>query len=187
MATLAPAETLKTDSSGIQDAIHGLDDETADAAGAPGSTATAGDETCRILSDLARVLPAVIDATAVSKDGVMLTVEPAAYASFEGTGISDREQMQRLVATYRPLMSQVYATVEGVIATDLEHPVFALSGQFDGSASLLFSPSTRLTIAVQEALANRTADLFVLDPNGIILYDTAATENGGNVSRTRST
>jgi hypothetical protein len=141
----------------------------------------AGDETRRILGDLARVSPAIIDATAVSKDGVMLTVEPPAYASGEGTGISDQEQVQRVAATYQPAMSQVFATVEGVDATDLEHPVFAPSGQFNGSASLLFSPTALLTIAVPEALANRTADLFVLDTNGLILYDTDATEIGGNV------
>ncbi len=180
-ATPTPADVLEAVSSGIQAALDHLDNETAAAAVALGPTAMAGDEARRVLGDLARVSPAVIDATAVSKDGVMLTVEPPAYASVEGTGISDQEQVQRVAATHQPVMSQVFATVEGVDATDLEHPVFAPSGQFNGSASLLFSPTALLTIAVPEALANRTADVFVLDTNGLILYDTDATEIGGNV------
>ncbi len=91
-----------------------------------------GNETRRVLRDLALASPAVIDATAVSKDGVMLTVEPAEYASAEGADISDQEQVRRLAATQKPVMSGVFATVEGVNATDLEHPVFAPSGQFNG-------------------------------------------------------
>ncbi|NLX48966.1 MAG: hypothetical protein GXY82_03650 [Methanospirillum sp.] len=179
--TLAPADALETVSSGIQAALDLLDARTATAAAALGPTAMTGEETRRFLRELALTSPAVIDATAVSKDGVMLTVEPAAYAMVEGSDISDQEQVQRLRTTQEPVMSAIFPTVEGVNATDLEHPVFALSGEFNGSASLLFSPATLLEIAVQEALANRTVDVFVLDTSGFILYDTDATGIGGNV------
>ena len=137
-----------------------------------------GNETRRVLRDLALASPAVIDATAVSKDGVMLTVEPAEYASAEGADISDQEQVRRLRATQKPVMSGVFATVEGVNATDLEHPVFAPSGQFNGSASLLFRPTVLLTIAVQEALAGKSAEVFVMDTDGLMLYDRDTAEVG---------
>jgi hypothetical protein len=74
-------------------------------------------------------------------------------------------------------MSRVFSTVEGVNATDLEHPVFA-AGQFNGSASLLFNPTVLLTIAVEDALAGRSAEVFVMDTDGLMLYDRDATEIG---------
>ena len=177
-ATLAPADALKAVASSVQAALDRLDGDTATAAIALGPTDMTGNETRRILRELALASPAAIDATAVSKDGVMLTVEPAEYASAEGADISAQEQVRRLRATQKPAMSGVFATVEGVNATDLEHPVFAPSGQFNGSASLLFQPTFLLTIAVQEALAGRSAEVFVMDTDGLVLYDRDATEVG---------
>ncbi len=179
-ATLAPADALKAVASSVQAALDRLDGDTATAATALGPTDMTGNETRRVLRELALASPAVIDATAVSKDGVMLTVEPAEYASAEGADISAQEQVRRLRATQKPVMSGVFATVEGVNATDLEHPVFAPSGQFNGSASLLFQPTSLLTIAVREALAGRSAEVFVMDTDGIVLYDRDATEVGTN-------
>lgn len=177
-ATLAPGAALDTVASGIQDALDRIDRDTADAATSLGPTAMTGNETRRILRDLAHASPAVIDATAVSKDGVMLTVEPAEYASAEGSDISDQEQIRQLAATQKPVMSGVFATVEGVNATDLEHPVFAPSGAFNGSASLLFRPTVLLAIAIQDALAGESAEVFVMDTDGLVLYDRDAAEIG---------
>jgi hypothetical protein len=176
--TLAPADALDAVASRIQSALDLVDNATAEAATALGRTDMTGSETRRVLSKLALVSPAAIDATAVSKDGVMLTVEPVEYASAEGADISDQEQVQRLHTTQKPVMSGVFSTVECVNATDLEHPVFVPSGAFNGSASLLFRPTVLLTIAVQEALAGRSAEIFVMDTDGLMLYDRDAAEVG---------
>ncbi len=177
-ATLVPAEALEAVTKSAQAALDRLDRDTATAAQALGPTDMAGDEARRVLRNLALASPAVIDATAVSKDAIMLTVEPAEYASAEGADISAQEQMQRLSETQKPVMSGVFATVEGVNATDLEHPVFAPSGAFNGSASLLFTPTVLLTMAMQETLAGRSAEVFVVDTDGLMLYDRDAAEVG---------
>ena len=177
-ATLAPTDALEAVTESAQDALNRLDRDTAGAATALGPTEMTGEKTRRILRDLALASPAVIDATAVSRNGVMLTVEPVEYTSAEGADISAQEQMQRLRSTQKPVMSSVFATVEGVNATDLEHPVFTTSGAFNGSASLLFRPTVLLTIAVQEALAGRSAEVFVMDTDGLMLYDRDAAEVG---------
>lgn len=177
-ATLAPDAALEAVRESVQAALDRFDRDTATAAQALGPTGMAGNETRRVLRDLALASPAVIDATVVSKDGVMLTVEPAEYASAEGADISDQEQIRRLRKTQKPVMSRVFSTVEGVNATDLEHPVFTPSGEFNGSASLLFNPTVLLTMAVQEALSGRSAEVFVMDTDGLMLYDRDATEVG---------
>lgn len=177
-ATLAPNAALEAVRESAQAALDRFDRDTATAAQALGPTDMAGDEARRVLRELALASPAVIDATAVSRDGIMLTVEPAEYVSAEGTDIGDQEQVRRLRKTQKPVMSRIFRTVEGVNATDLEHPVFAPSGEFNGSASLLFNPTVLLTMAVQEALAGRTAEVFVIDTDGLMLYDSDAAEVG---------
>ncbi|MEN6343119.1 MAG: hypothetical protein ABFC89_11245 [Methanospirillum sp.] len=177
-ATLAPAEALRAVAPAVQAALDRLDNATAAAAQALGPTAMTGNETRRVLDTLALASPAVIDAAAVSKDGVMLTVEPARYASAEGADISAQEQIERLRATQQPVMSRVFATVEKVNATDLEYPVTAPSGQFNGSASLLFNPTILLNLAVPEALGGSSAEVFVIDTDGLELYDRDAAEVG---------
>lgn len=186
--TVAPTTTpaglrpsaLDTVVPAVQGALDRLDRATADAAAALGPTDMTGSEARAVLRILSRVSPAAIDATAVSSDGIMLTVEPAEYASAEGADISGQEQVQRLRATRKPVMSRVFATVEGVNATDLEHPVLAPSGTFNGSASLLFNPSVLLTIAIQESLGGSGGEVFVIDTDGIVLYDRDAAEIGTN-------
>lgn len=177
-ATLEPDAALEAVRESAQAALDRFDRDTATAAQALGSTDMAGDEARRVLRELALASPAVIDATAVSKDGVMLTVEPAEYASAEGAEIGDQEQVRRLRETQKPVMSRIFKTVEGVNATDLEHPVFAPSGEFNGSASLLFNPTVLLAMAVQEALAGRSAEVFVMETDGLMLYDRDAAEVG---------
>ncbi len=177
-ATLAPGDALTAVASSVQAALDRLDRDTATAAKALGPTAMTGNETRRILRDLPLGSPAVIDAAAVSKEGVMLTVEPAEYASAEGADIGAQEQVRRLRSTQQPVMSRVFRTVEGVNATDIEYPVVATSGQFNGSASLLIRPTVLLSMAVQEALTGKSAEVYVMDTDGLLLYDRDAAEVG---------
>lgn len=175
---LGSAEGLETVRASVQAALDQMDADTATAAGKLGPLGLTDNASREVLKELAFASPAVIDATAVSKDGIMLTVEPVEYHHVEGSDIRNQEHIARLISTQKPVMSQVFATVEKENATDIEHPVFTPSGAFNGSASLLFRPVVLLTIAVEEALAGRTAEVFVIDTDGIVLYDRDPAEIG---------
>ncbi|HOV66877.1 MAG TPA: cache domain-containing protein [Methanoregulaceae archaeon] len=178
--TMGSAEALAAVRANVQEALDRLDAETATAANRLGPLGITDNETRAVLRELALVSAAAIDATAVSKDGIMLTVEPVEYHHVEGSDIHEQEHVRRLIATQKPVMSRVFETVEGINATDIEHPVFTPSGAFNGSASLLFRPVVLLTIAVEEALAGRTAEVFVVDTDGVVLYDRDPAEIGAN-------
>lgn len=179
-ATLGSAEALEAVRTNVQETLDRMDADTATAATALGPAGMNGNETREIVRNLSLASPSVIDATAVSRDGVMLTVEPVEYHYTEGSDIRNQEHVRQLLTTKKPVMSRVFETVEGVNATDIEHPVFAPSGEFNGSASLLFRPVVLLTIAVEEALGGRTAEVFVMDTDGVILYDRDPAEVGTN-------
>ncbi len=177
---LGSAEALEAVRANVQKALDELDADTAGAAKALGPIGMNGNESREVIRDLALASPSVIDATAVSKNGIMLTVEPVEYHHVEGSDIRSQEHIQRLITSQKPVMSRVFETVEGVNASDIEYPVFTPSGAFNGSASLLFRPVVLLTIAVEEALGGRTAEVFVMDTDGVVLYDRDPAEVGMN-------
>ena len=178
--TIGSGEALEVVHASVQASLDQMDRDTATAAVKLGSLGMTDNKTRTVLKELALVSPAVIDATAVSKDGIMLTVEPVEYHHVEGSDIRSQEHVARLISTQKPVMSRVFETVEMVNATDIEYPVFTPSGAFNGSASLLFRPVVLLTIAVEEALAGRTAEVFVVDTDGVVLYDRDPAEIGTN-------
>lgn len=52
--------------------------------------------------------------------GRQTTIEPAGYRSFEGKDISDQEKVKRILKRHKPVLSEVFRSVEGYDAVDAE-------------------------------------------------------------------
>lgn len=113
----------------------------------------------------------VIDACTVSPRGIMLQVEPEPYRSFEGSDISDQEQIKTLMRTCKPVISRVFQTVEGVAAIDLEHPVIGSDGTYRGSVSVIFRPWVLIGRCVRDLVAGMPVEIWAMQPDGTIIYD----------------
>lgn len=120
----------------------------------------------------------VIDACTVSPRGIMLQVEPSPYRSFEGSDISDQEQIKTLMRTRKPVMSRVFQTVEGVAAIDLEHPVIGSDGTYRGSVSVIFQPWVLIGTCVHDLVAGMPVGTWAMQPDGTIIYDADSKEVG---------
>jgi hypothetical protein len=127
----------------------------------------------------------------------MVTVEPAAFRSFEGKDISDQEQVRRVMETGRPAMSALFQSVEGVAAIDVEYPVLAPDRRQIGAVSALLYPERLLGSVIVPLLAQQSAaalskpsdstvSLWVMDLNGSILYDVDTKEIGLNLFTSES-
>jgi len=113
----------------------------------------------------------VIDTCTVSSQGVMLLVEPPRYRSFEGRDISGQEQIKTLVRTRQPVMSRVFQTVEGVQAVDLEYPVIAPNGKYQGSVSAIFQPWVLIEYRVRDLVAGMPVEIWAMQLDGSVIYD----------------
>jgi hypothetical protein len=125
--------------------------------------------------------PFLVDCCTVDSKGRMLLVEPARYRSSEGADISGQEQIIRLHATKRPVMSRTIAMVEGFDAIDLEQPILSRSGEFMGSVSMLIRPEALLASVIQPAIKGYPVNIWVVETNGRILYDGHEREIGRNL------
>ncbi|TAN43344.1 MAG: hypothetical protein EPN25_00775 [Nitrospirae bacterium] len=134
--------------------------------------------TRRRLGDLCRSYPYAVDCATVDRDGRMLVISPREYAKFEGVDISSQEQVVRLRASGKPVMSSVFRAAEGFEAVDLEHPVFTSSGEFAGSVSMLINPDSLFSFILTPVLKGMPVEAFAMQKDGRILYDADKEEIG---------
>jgi hypothetical protein len=170
---------LKEAARAVKAALEGLDRDLAEAARGLSLLDLKSDEARAVIGRLqAGRTDVVIDACTISPDGVMLLVAPDAYRSFEGKDISDQPQVRRLFRTQRPVMSDVFRTVEGVAAIDLEHPVMGPNGECTGSVSIIFQPWVLIERCVGDRVAGLPVEIWAMQPDGMIIYDADSQEVG---------
>ncbi len=162
----------------VQQELERIDQDLAVAAGELARTGLDGEEARRILNELAAKYPYVIDACTVDNNGTIIAVEPAAYHDFEGYDISQQEQVRRLQETRLPVLSLAFTSVEGVVAVDLEQPVFYQQKELIGSVSLLVKPEP---LFAKFAASNlQQPETMIMQQDGYILYDTKNSQIGFN-------
>jgi hypothetical protein len=146
-----------------------------------GTSGLTGDRARSSLRDLCSGFSYAVDCSAVDAKGRMITVEPAPYRKFEGSDISNQAQVEKVMASRRPVLSGIFRAVEGFEAADAEYPVTAPDGKFLGSVSILFSPARLLGDIIRPLTAGTPFDIWVMDNTGRILYDIDTPQIGLNL------
>ena len=183
-APLSEAEVplvLLTLQSAIQTVLDRIDTDLAAAAEDLAHTGLESAETRAILNELCDNHPYVIDCCTVDPNGMMVAVEPEAYREYEGLDISDQEQVLRLQETQEPVLSLAFRAAEGFDAAALQWPIFAPDGELSGSASILIRPGSLLATLIAPEVQGFPIDVWVMQTDGLILYDPDVEEIGRNL------
>lgn len=130
-----------------------------------------GGKTGQALLGLCRSVPGSIDCATVDLDGRMVTVMPAKYKKYKGADISTQEQVIRLQKTGSPVFSNVFRSVEGIDAVDIEYPVYLKHKKLAGAVSLLLSPEAFLASVIVPTLNGLPHEAWLMQKDGRILYD----------------
>jgi len=155
-----------------------MDSDLAVAAKGLSKTGLSGTEARKILRDLCLTASYAVDCAVVDTSGRMIFVEPEVYRRFEGSDISNQEQVIRLHQSKKPVFSKVIRTVEGFDAVDIEYPVFSPKGGFIGSVSLLIRPEALLSGVATPLVQGLPLDVWAMQKDGRILYDPDEEEVG---------
>jgi len=119
---------------------------------------------------------AILDST-----GRMILIEPRDYKGFESRDISAQAHVKELLATKKPVFSQVFRSVEGVDAVAFEYPVLSTQGNLMGAVSLLVKPEIFLDTIIEPVVKNSQVEIWIMQPDGLIVYNQNAPEAGKNV------
>lgn len=149
-----------------------------------GKSGLTGDSARLALQDLCRKFDYAIDCSAVTPQGVMVTIEPSYYSFLEGSDLSQQPQIVRITSQQRPVMSLIFRTIEGVDAADLEYPVLDADRRYLGSVSLLILPEKILAEPLGSIGKGLPVRLWAMEPTGRILYDRDASQVGRNLFTT---
>ena len=161
-STKEPEAILSHLKTAIDGALENIDKHLIKASKKIRQTGLTGEKTQQALTDLCRSVPGAIDCSTVDQKGIMVTVMPQAYKKHEGADISGQEHMSRLWKTKKRVFSNIFRSVEGIDAIDLENPLFSKGKKLAGSVSILLKPEALLASIIVPALKGL--------PNDCLLY-----------------
>ncbi|MCX5666213.1 MAG: cache domain-containing protein [Candidatus Omnitrophica bacterium] len=147
------------------------------AAKALSGTDLKGDAARKILNDLRKYRPYVIDCSIIDPNGIKITVEPAEYKQYEGQNRSDLPHVMSLLKNKKPVMSNVYHSAEGIHAVTVGYPIFSDKGEFLGAVRMLIRHEDFLKPLVED----KPCRIWIIQKNGLIVYDADPEEIGKNM------
>lgn len=165
----------------ITRALNKLDSDLAHGAQALAGKDLKNDFARDVLQRLYEGNPYVIDCETVSHQGIMAAVEPPEHKSSEGTDIGKQAHMVKLFKTHQPVLSASFRSVEGPQAVVIHHPIFSADHQFRGSVAALFAPEYLLSGIIGPVASKLPVDIFLMQADGLIIYDVDETQIGLNV------
>jgi basic membrane protein A len=165
----------------IMTSLHKLDRDLQRSAQALSGKELTGEYAREVLKRLYGANPYIIDCETVSNQGIMVAVEPPEHRAAEGADISSQAHMVKLFKTKEPVLSGSFRSVEGPNAVVIHHPIFSPDRRFAGSVSALFAPEYLLSSIVGPVAANLAVDIFLMQNDGLMIYDVDTEEIGRNV------
>ncbi|WP_292365153.1 MULTISPECIES: cache domain-containing protein [unclassified Methanoculleus] len=159
-------------------ALEDLDDRLAYAAFDLGETDLSGDDAHAVLANLSAADPSIVDCTVSDAGGTIIAAEPAAYRGIEGAEIRGQAHVRHILATKRPIMSEVITVAEDFPATVITAPVFTNESLFIGFASVVFRPENLIAGVAGPAANGTPYQVMVIQTDGRVLYDTDPAQVG---------
>lgn len=168
---------LKMTKQAIDSTLSEIDKDLKDAAKKLSGTDLKGDAARKILSDLCKYRPYVVDCSIIDTNGTKITVEPAEYKQYERTNRTDLPSVMALLKNKKPVMSDVYHSAEGIHAVSIGYPIFSDKGELLGAVRMLIKHE----VFLKPLAENRPCKVWVMQKNGLIVYDEDPEEIGKNI------
>lgn len=165
----------------VQGSLSNMDSDVANISQNLSATDLEGDEAREVLSKLLESNSNLSDAITISKDGKIMIAECKGCKGVKGDDISGQEHIAHFLTTKAPTLSREFLTVEGYNATALVYPVFSPNGEFKGGVSSIFEPDKVLSNLIATRLNETSYSFWVMEPDGLIVYDRDASQIGKNL------
>jgi hypothetical protein len=123
----------------------------------------------------------VIEIVTITPEGVLCVIVPDTYKGSEGSDISKQEHIIKVKQTKKPVLSSAFAAVEGFQAIVLAYPVISASKELSGITAMVIRPESFLKNIITPVIEGVPVDIWVMQKDGVILYDYDTEEIGRNL------
>lgn len=134
----------------------------------------------QLLSDNLRLHPWAISSRTIAASGVVQAAVPEDASRITGEDFSMRPEVRKAIADRAPGLSSVFVVEEGGHNVAQSYPVTGPDGEYRGYADITYAPEDLLARHIEGANGN-TYDVWVVQTDGTILYDTTQEEMGKNI------
>jgi hypothetical protein len=136
------------------------------------------EETARkILNNLRKFRPYVVDCSVINADGLKITVEPEEYKKYEDADRGGLPYVIELLKAKKPVLSNVYTSAEGINALSVGYPIFSDKGELLGAVRMLI----RHEIFLKPLAEGKPCKVWIMQPNGLVIYDPDPEQVGKNI------
>lgn len=175
----------------LQGSLNDLDLDVENASQALSVTGLEGTAARGVLRKLLESDSNLAQAATFSKEGKIIVAEGERSEGAEGADISRQEHIAHVLRTKTPTLSKQFLLVEGYNATALVYPVFSPQGEFIGGISAIIEPDKLMSILIasqlqsdiysQSSIAITNTSFWLMDLNGLLLYDEDPSQIGKNL------
>jgi hypothetical protein len=156
----------------LQSQLNQMDSDLAQAAQQLSAVGIRGSATAKILQKLYNTYSSAVDIATIDLDGRLAWIEPDTYKKSIGQDISGQPHFISIQKTGKPVLSQLFKTVEGFNATSLAYPVNSAQGKPIGYVSIVFKPDAFLGNMIKKYIANLPqVEALAIQKDGKVIYD----------------
>jgi len=172
---------LEKSKDGIASVFASIDKELSIAAKKLSGVDLKGEEARAIVGKLCKGRPYVIDCAIVDAAGKMLVVEPEEYRRYEGADIGKQTHIVALHQNKKPVLSDVFHSVEGVAIIDFGYPIFSDNGTFLGSVNMLVRQEALSRDIIMPFTEDMPCKAWIMQKDGLIIFDPDPNQIGRNI------
>lgn len=162
---------LKKAKEEISEELSDIDEDLSHAAKKLAKIDLKGKEAREILAELCEDRDYVYDCAILDPTGKLVTIEPEGVRSYEGTDISSEAAVKKVLATKRPVLSDVFQCLDGTNRIDFEYPIISNKGEFLGAISMLVNHSALLESIIAPVVQGKPYSIWVMQTDGTVIYD----------------
>ncbi len=150
--------------------LNSLDNEVLLAGAHASAVGLANASTHEVLTYVAETSEAVLDVVSFDLEGRITGIYPDEYASAIKADISDQPHIRVILDEGKPVLSQLFHTVEGQDGVSLAYPVVTAEGRITGGISAMILPSALLGGAAEKAEIGSPYTARTIQVDGTVLY-----------------
>ena len=122
--------------------------------------------------------PCLVSMITYDAKGVVQAAEPSQFHFMVGLDISHSPNVAEMLATWMPVMSDVFQPQRGPAGSTISMPAFDREGKFIGAVSALFSVPIMMKAILPQLVEGTGFSFTILQRDGKIIYDTDEAQIG---------
>lgn len=134
----------------------------------------------KVLSETRNASPYTYSPILLNHELIITGVASDEYAGIIGSDLSNQGHLQDAITLKKPVMGGLIQTVEGILATPISYPVI-VNGTVTGVLSVLIEEKEIFSDAILMADPERRYETFIMQPDGLVIYDTDPLQINKNV------